>query len=238
MNYDATVTPPAARVKTATRGYHSPLRAERARANREAVVRAASDLFLAQGYPRTSVAEVARHAGVSADLVYKLFESKKGLLVEVLNFTVTGVTDSPPVLEQEGPRAMAAETDQRRQVAMMGHDVAGRITRARPVDDVFRSAGEVDDEIAAKRADLQETRWRTLRRAVAAIAANGPLRDGVTEDDAATTLWLLAGPETHRQLVDVRGWSIEKYAAWLADSLEVLLLPPPSSVAEPPTEPM
>ena len=96
---------------------------------------------------------------------------------------------------------------------------------ARPVDDVFRSAAEVDEEIAAKRADLHETRWRTLRAAVGAIAANGPLREGVSEDDAATTLWLLAGPETHRLLVDVRGWTQEKYAAWLADSLEVLLLP-------------
>jgi AcrR family transcriptional regulator len=220
------VTPPSSSVKSATRSYHSPLREQRARANREAVVRAAQELFLAQGYPRTSIAEVAHQAGVSADLVYKLFETKKGLLVEVLNYAVTGVTDSPPVLEQEGPRAVAAMTDPRRQLAMMAPDLAGRISRARPVDDVFRSAAEVDEEIAAKRADLHEIRWRTLRAAVSAIAANGPLREGVSEDDAATTLWLLAGPETHRLLVDVRGWTQQRYAAWLADSLEALLLPP------------
>jgi AcrR family transcriptional regulator len=219
------VSPSRSAVKSPKRSYRSPLREERARANREAVVRAAHELFLDQGYVRTSMAEVARTAGVSGDLVYKLFESKKGLLVEVLNFAVTGVTDSPPVLDQDGPRAMAAMTDQRAQVAMLGRDIAGRISRARPVDDVFRSAGEVDQEIAAKRADLHETRWHTLRQAIEAIASNGPLRDGVEADDAATTLWLLAGPETHRQLVDVRGWSEEKYAEWLADALERLLLP-------------
>ncbi len=221
-----TVTPPESRVKGATRSYRSPLREERARANRESVVRAAHELFLEQGYVRTSVAQVARRAGVSADLVYKLFTTKKGLLVEVLNFAVTGVTDSPPVLEQEGPRAMQAMTDPRQQVATMAPDIAGRISRARPVDDVFRSAAAVDEEIAAQRAELHETRWRNLHAAVEAIAANGPLRQGLSEDDAATTLWLLAGPETHRQLVDVRGWSQEKYAAWLADALELLLLPP------------
>jgi AcrR family transcriptional regulator len=226
MNMLVTVTPQSSSVKSATRGYRSPLRAERARANREAVLRSAHELFLEQGYVRTSVAEVARRAGVSADLVYKLFETKKGLLVEVLNFAVTGVTDSPPVLEQDGPRAVQAMSDQRRQLATMAPDIAGRVSRARPVDDVFRSAAEADVEIAAKRADLHETRWRTLRAVVGAIAANGPLRHGVSEDDAATTLWLLASPETHRLLVDVRGWSLDKYAAWLADSLEVLLLPP------------
>jgi AcrR family transcriptional regulator len=220
------VTPPTSRVKSAPRRYHSPLREQRARANREAVVRAGQELFLEQGYTRTSIAEVARRAGVSADLVYKLFETKKGLLVEVLNFAVTGVTDSPPVLEQDGPRAMALLSDPRQQLATLAPDVAGRISRARPVDDVFRSAAEVDEEIAAKRYDLHETRWRTLRAVIGVVAANGPLRGGVSEDDAATTLWLLAGPETHRLLVDVRGWTQEKYSAWLADSLEVLLLPP------------
>jgi AcrR family transcriptional regulator len=220
------VTPPTSRVKSAPRRYHSPLREQRARANREAVVRAGQELFLEQGYTRTSIAEVARRAGVSADLVYKLFETKKGLLVEVLNFAVTGVTDSPPVLEQDGPRGIALLSDPRQQLAALAPDVAGRISRARPVDDVFRSAAEVDEEIAAKRSDLHETRWRTLRAVIGGVAANGPLREGVSEDDAATTLWLLAGPEAHRLLVDVRGWTQEKYAAWLADSLEVLLLPP------------
>ena len=218
-------------VKGEPRRYRSPLRAQRARANREAVVRAARDLFLEQGYPRTSVAEVARRAGVSSDLVYKLFETKKGLLVEVLNFAVTGVTDSPPVLEQEGPRAMAAEPDPRRQMSMMAPDIAARIERMRPIDDVFRSAATVDDEVAAQWADLRDTRWRNLRRAVDAILAHGPLREGVTADDAATTIWLLAGPETHRQLVDVRGWTQEKYAAWLADALGLLLLPAPASAS-------
>ncbi len=110
---------------------------------------------------------------------------------------------------------------------MFAADVAGRISRARPIDDVFRSAADVDEEIAAKRADLHETRWRNLRAFVGWLAANGPLRDGLSEDDAATTVWTLTGPEVHRLLVDVRGWSHEKYVRWLAENLEASLLPPP-----------
>ncbi len=222
-----TVTPSQPPVKGPRRSYRSPLRAERAQANRRAIVEAARDLFLERGYVRTSVAAIAARAQVSADLVYKQFETKRGVLVEVLNFVVTGVTDGPPVLEQRGPQVVRAETDQRRQIAMFAADVAGRISRARPIDDVFRSAAQVDEEIAAKWADLHETRWRTLRGFVGWLAANGPLRDGMGEEDAATTIWTLTSPDVHRLLVDVRGWGHERYAGWLEQNLATSLLPPP-----------
>lgn len=77
------------RVKT-RRPYQSPLREQRARANREAVLQAARRRFIADGYPRTSVASIAAEAGVSEDLVYLLFKNKRRLLVKVLNFAVTG----------------------------------------------------------------------------------------------------------------------------------------------------
>lgn len=207
------------------RAYRSAVRRDRARANRRAILVAARDSFLANGYPRTAIASVAEQAGVSEDLVYKLFENKRGLLIEVLNFVVTGEVDSPPVLNQEGPRAVREEPDQRRQLAMFAHDIAGRVSRARPVDDVLRSAAAVDPELGAKRAQEQETRWRNLCAFVGWIAGNGPLRDGLDEDTAATTVWALTSAEVHSMLVDVRGWDHQRYAGWLHEVLVRLLLP-------------
>lgn len=208
------------------RPYRSPLREERARANREAILRAARRGFVADGYPRTSIASIAAEAGVSEDLVYVHFPSKRQLLVEVLNFAVTGEVDSPRVLEQERPRAVRDETDQRRQVAMFADDIAHRMDRARPIDDVMRSAAEVDDEIAEKYRSMHATRLANLTQLVRWVAANGPLRDGVVEDEAAATVWALAGPDTHRRLVGELGWSVERYAEWLRRTLEAALLPP------------
>ena len=209
-----------------TRTYRSSLRAERARANREAILRAAHRMFLAEGYARTAVAAVASEAGVSEDLIYKLFRNKRGLVVEVLNFAVTGATDSPTVLEQAGPQRVRAEKDQRRQVAMFAADIAGRTSRARPVDDVIRSAGEVDPALAAKRAEMHATRLANLRAFVGWVAANGPLRDGLDQDDGAAAVWTLTGPDTHRLLVDELGWDQEHYASWLSATLAAILLPP------------
>ncbi|MGY2875668.1 AcrR family transcriptional regulator [Marmoricola sp. URHA0025 HA25] len=208
-----------------TRPYRSALRAERARANREAILRAAHAMFLADGYARTPVAAIATAAGVSEDLVYKLFSNKRGLVVEVLNFAVTGEDGSPRVLEQAGPQQVRAEKDQRRQLAMFAADIAGRTSRARPVDDVIRSAGEVDPVLAAKRAEMHRTRLANLRAFVGWLADNGPLRDGLVPDEAAATVWTITGPDVHRLLVDDLGWDHERYHAWVHSTLEAALLP-------------
>ena len=210
----------------ARRPYTSPLRQERARANRVAILEAATRLFVEGGYPGTSVASIAAEAGVSEDLVYVHFTSKRNLLVEVLNFSVTGEADSPRVLEQEGPQAVRAETDQRRQITLFAADIARRTARTRPIDDVMRSAALVDTEIADKHRALHRTRLRNLRQFVTWLADNGPLREGLSVDDAAATVWSLTGAEMHRMLVDGLGWSEQHFADWIATTLEATLLPP------------
>lgn len=209
-----------------TRRYDASGRRARAEENRAGILQAAHRLFLERGYARTSIAAVAAAAGVSTDLVYKVFGRKQRLLVEVLNFAVTGEADSPRVLDQQGPQAVRAETDQRRQIAMFAEDIAGRVARARPVDDVMRSAGAVDPALARKRADMHRTRLSNMRAFVGWLADNGPLRADLAEDDAAAAVWTLTSPDVHRLLVDEVGWEAEHYREWLHRTLEAVLLPP------------
>lgn len=208
------------------RQYRSVVREERARANRVAILTAAYRRFLDDGYAATSIAAIAGEAGVSEDLVYKLFANKRGVLIEVLNFAVTGQVDSPRVLDQEGPQKVKAEPDQRKKLALFAEDVAGRISRARPVDDVIRSAGEVDGEMAAKYAAMHRTRLRNITEFVRWLADAGPLREGLTVEQAGATAWLLCGPGTHKQVTEQLGWDHATYAAWLHATLEAALLPP------------
>jgi AcrR family transcriptional regulator len=209
-----------------TRRYDASKRRAHAAENKRAILEAAKTRFLTHGYARTSIASVAADAGVSEDLVYKHFANKRGLVVEVLNYAVTGRVDSPRVLQQERPRAVFAEPDQRRQLAMFAEDISGRVARARPVDDVIRSAGEVDPALAEKHASMHRTRFRNLQRFVDALASHGPLRDGLDAETAAATVWALCSPDVHRMLVEGLGWEQEQYAAWLHETLESSLLPP------------
>ncbi len=53
-------------------------------ARREAIIRAAIDLFAKKGFHATSTAEVARLAGVSEGIVFYHFQTKEGILVHLL----------------------------------------------------------------------------------------------------------------------------------------------------------
>src|SRR5205807_9769412 len=68
-------------------------------------------------------------------------------------------------------------------------------------------------------------RYDNMRRFVSWLAAKGPFRPGIGEEEAAAIVWTLAGPEVNRLLRTARGWSRERYVAWLADTLVRPLLP-------------
>ncbi len=186
----------------------------------------ARELFLERGYPATTIAAVARRAGVSADTVYSVFGSKSTLLKEVLDVVIGGDDAQVALLDRAGPQAVRAEPDQRRQLEMFATGITDQLERVRPMDDILRSAAAVDAAAADLRADLQlRQRRESMRTVVAWIAARGPLRDGLSQEDAAAVVWTLTSSEVHLMLRDTWGWSRGRYAQWLQNTLTATLLP-------------
>ena len=210
------------------RGYHSPLRELQARETRRRVIDSARELFLEQGYPATTIAAVARRAGVSADTIYSTFGSKGALLKEVLDVVIGGDDAQSPLLNRADPQAMRAERDQRRQLpAMFAAGITQQLERIRPMDDILRSAAAVDPVAADLRADLQQRQRREAMTAIVGwIAAQGPLQEGLSQQDAAAVVWTLTSPEVHQMLRDTWGWPPERYEQWLRETLTASLLPP------------
>lgn len=213
-----------------SRSYHSPLRAAQARETRRRVLDAAAQLFLENGYPRTTIAAVATAADVAADTVLHLFGSKRGLLQEVMDVVIGGDDEDLPLLERVDPQEMRRERDQRRQIAMLAAGITTQLERIRPMDDILRSAATVDVDVAALRENLQLDQRRAAMRSVAGwIAANGPLRTKGTGaeaiEEAAAILWTITSPEVHQMLRDHWEWTPAAYEDWLRRTLESALLP-------------
>jgi AcrR family transcriptional regulator len=213
-----------AKVK-ARRTYDSSLRKQQASQTRMRILDAAQRMFAEKGYPASTIEVIAAAAGVAVDTVYAAFGSKRGLLQALLNVRVGGDEAELDLLARAGPQAVQREAGQRAQLAAFAADVSAIIERARPVDDIIRSAAAVDADIAALRGENQAYRYRNMRQLVAWLAAKGPLRDGLTEDDAAAIVWTMTSPEVHGLLRVARGWTAERYAAWLRESLTRILLP-------------
>ena len=209
----------------AKRTYDSSLRKQQASQTRMRILDASQRLFAERGYAASTIEAIAAGAGVAVDTVYAAFGSKRGVLQALLNVRVGGDEAELDLLARAGPQAVQREPDQRAQLAAFAADVSSIIERARPVDDIIRGAAAVDPEIAALRSGAQAYRYRNIRQLVSWLAAKGPLRDGLTEDDAAAIAWTMSSPEVHGLLRVARGWSAERYAAWLALSLARILLP-------------
>lgn len=213
-------------MKNVKRGYRSPLRAEQARQTRRRILEAAQRLFLDHGYAATSVEVIAEAASVSPDTVYSTFGSKRNLLKELMDAVVGGDDANVRVLDRPEPQAVRQGRDQRVQLATFAAGVALRIEATRPLDDILRSAAEVDMEVRALRDDIQLRQRRSAMSTFAEwLTENGPLRGGLGPSDAASILWTLTSPEVHRLLRDGCGWSHERFVLWLEDTLARTLLP-------------
>src|SRR5687768_7011549 len=68
----------------------SSTRADRALVTRRRMVRAAYDLFCANGYLGTTIAAVAKEAGVAVPTIYYTFGTKAVLLDEALGAAIVG----------------------------------------------------------------------------------------------------------------------------------------------------
>jgi AcrR family transcriptional regulator len=208
------------------RPYTSTLRAEQAAATRSRILESARTLFTEQGYPATTLDQVAQVAGVATDTVLHVFGSKKGLLRAVLDVTIGGDHEQVAVLGREGPQAMRRETDQRRQIAMLAVGITEQLERIRPVDDILRSAAVVDPDASALRDDIQlRQRREAMTQIVTWITDNGDLKNHMRVEEATDIVWTLTSPEVHQLLRQHCGWDTERYQAWLRDTLAAALLP-------------
>jgi hypothetical protein len=91
---------------------------------------------------------------------------------------------------------------------------------------LLEGAGTGDPELRELLATLERERLAGAARAVGQLAAAGALRDGLDPERARDVLWTLIAPEVTRLLVEGRGWSLDRWPAWLATTLADALLGP------------
>jgi AcrR family transcriptional regulator len=204
------------------RAYHSPVRDEQALATRRRMLEAAERLFVEVGYARATIKQIARAAQVSEDLVFHSFGTKRGLL-EAVMAAAAGTEGPGATLAGPGPEGLRPEPSLRGRIDELAAAVGDQLARARPLDDMLRSAAAVDPELDRLRSELHlRQRRRSMTRLAAWIGEQGALRQPVEE--AAALVWTLTSPEVHHMLVDGWQWPHAQYVAWLRDNLEAGLL--------------
>jgi AcrR family transcriptional regulator len=189
-------------------------RRDRARATRLRITKAAYTLFCERGYEGTTMADIAKSAGVAVQTVYFTFHTKSEVLSKAYDFAVLGEGDPRPPEEQPWYARMTAETSL---IAALGHAVEGIgkiLTRATPLDTVVRASGSGDPETAAVRARHEGWRAQGYRRMLDILSSKAELRAGVTSEQATQLLLLFVGMDVYRVLAIDFGWTHEAWVDW------------------------
>jgi AcrR family transcriptional regulator len=209
---------------TGRRRYTSELRAAQAAATKRSVLSAARELFAEQGYAATSVAAIAARAGVAVDTLYAAVGRKPVILRQLLETALSGTDDEVPALERDYVRQVRAASSAVEKIARYGEAVAEIGVRMAPVHLALAEAARSDPECAALRAEIDGRRAANMRLFAADLRETGEVRPDLTDDEVADIVWSMNAAEYRALLVGARGWTAERFGAWLADAWTRLLL--------------
>ena len=211
--------------KTSKRTYDSSRRKKQALQTLRQIIDAARNLFIIRGYNGSTIEAIATDAGVAVETVYAAFGNKRAILSQLIDVSLVGDDQPIPLLEREGPQAVMKETNRFRQVELFAEDIYAIMSRMTPIFEIMRDAAKTDTEIAGMYETMLNHRVQGLMAFVRALMKNGPLREGVTEQEAAETIWTLTSADVITLLMRNRGWSEGKYKVWLIHMLTRALLP-------------
>ena len=211
--------------KKTKRRYNSTRRKAQARATRLKIVEAARKLFTAYGYTGATIESIAQEAGVAPETIYAVFGNKRAILARLIDISVGGDDESIPLLERPGPQTVLQEHDPHQQLHLFAQDISTILERVTPIFEIMRLAAKTEPDIAEFLQSLLKERLHNMKAFIQSLSQYGLLRDGLTDTQAAETVWTLTSPEVFRLLIVDREWSIGQYSLWLADALTRLLLP-------------
>lgn len=207
------------------RRYDSTRRQEASRETRRRILDAARELFLATGYRATTIAEIAAKARVNTDTVYELVGRKPAVLRQLIEEAISG-TDHPVAAEQRDyVLAIRAESDPGRKIEIYAQAVRRIQERMAPLFLALRDVAGTDAEAKHVWEAISQRRAENMRLFVRDIESAGGLREGLSVDEAADTVWVLNSSEIYVLLTGDRGWSAREYERWLTATWKQLILP-------------
>lgn len=204
------------------REYRSKVRDERRRGTRQQILTAAMDLFVTGGYGRTTVAEVAHQAGVSAETVYATVGPKPVLLREAIEAAIKGPAGVVPTDQPWVEAAGGLPTPNERLRAYV-HETCKILARTSALHAVLRGAADREEIAGELRNEMLAARLGYVRRIIQRLL-RGHLREALTLSEAADRYCALSSPELHNLCIEGLGWTPDQHEQWLAEVAERELL--------------
>jgi AcrR family transcriptional regulator len=198
------------------RRYNSARRKAQAQTSQLAVLEAARTLFIERGYGRTTIAEIARAAGVAPETIYAGIGNKPTLLRRVWDITIGGDDEDIPFHDRPEIRAIRTEPDVGKRFQMHAAMYARTARRVAPFMVALAGAAAADESAAELLDEVGQQRLMGMSIMARDAAATGQL--AVTEAQCRDVVWAMTDGTLWHRLVEQRGWSDDRFASWLASA--------------------
>ena len=203
------------------RSYQSPLRQQQALATRDRLAATAMALFTEKGYQATTVAEIAKGAGVSVPTVHAVLDGKRGIARHLLREAILGLR----LPEGEGPepgRILDSPTGRGKLTEIC--TITARIGRRGATIYRILLDASGDPEIATLLRDVGRRRFDRMTLYAEDLAASKLLRVDVGRERGRDILYWASSPQLYLQMVTELDWTEEEFVSWLLESLTDMLL--------------
>jgi AcrR family transcriptional regulator len=209
---------------TTSRTRNSAARAARSRVTRHRIVTAAGELFIRDGYLQTTMADIARRAGVAVQTLYLSFGSKVAVLTAALDVAIAGDDEPVPVLDRPWFARVRAEPDGPAALSVFVRAATEIIERVYPLYAATRDAS-ADPELAEVLDRNKRLRFLTHGTVTGELAARAGFNDRLPVERATEIVYTLLSQETYGLLVVDHGWSVPDWSDWVERHLLTELFP-------------
>lgn len=201
--------------KTVKRPYDSTHRHKQAQQTRQRIIEAAYELFVGQGFGQTTIAEIARSAGVAVETVYTAFGNKAALLHHVWYAHSRGDEQDVTLYDRPEMQAILSEPDLTERIRRHAVFITANCRRIDALLRALQGAAASEPAAAAMLAEFATRRLDVATKYARAAADTGQL--AVSEEECRDVIFATLDGTLWHNLVLERGWSDERFATWLGE---------------------
>ena len=211
------------------RRYDSTRRRQAAEQTHARILSAARELFTAQGYPATSVTQIAARAQVSVDTLYTAVGRKPQLLLAVHDMELAGGRSPVAAEDRDYVQRIRAAHTGAEMLTIYADALAELLPRTVPLLQALRDAGRDEPECRRVFEAVRERRAANMLKLAAELRSTGDVRDDLDDRTVADLIWSTNDPDFYL-LHQSRGRSPHQYANLVRDLwIRTLLRPQPNT---------
>jgi len=197
-------------------------RAEKSRETRRRIIAAATGLFVRDGYLQTTMADIARAAGVSVQTLYLSFGSKVAVVSAALDMTIVGDDEPVPVLERPWFQQLRAEPGAAAALDIFLDTATEIVMRVYPLYTAVVHAS-ADPELAEVRDGIKSRRFASHEAVMRELTGKTGFNSQLSVERATEIAYALTSEEVYGLLVAERGWPVPDWTDWIRRSVKAEL---------------